>query len=218
MNNTTWTAEQVWAAAALASRTNNDEYLRNDEWIPDPTNPNSAVPGRKSSRSLMLDGLNNLDSLTEQDYQDGRDARRFLHRRYTFQALKSELNGFEGKLVEAITKEEFNRQHSTEFSVIASQVPRWKSHVSEEVMLRGTITAPMATVGERVTKDITVIRTVWSEKYQLHFITAKTNCNHVVFFAYKQRMPAGQICKINGTVKAHRTDSTQLNRVKVIDQ
>ena len=67
MNKTTWTADQVWAAAARACRINNGEYLRNDEWLYDPSNDSDARPGRKSSKTVMLEGLKDLEQLTECD-------------------------------------------------------------------------------------------------------------------------------------------------------
>ena len=217
MNKTTWTADQVWAAAARACRINNGEYLRNDEWLYDPSNDSDARPGRKSSRTVMLEGLKDLEQLTEFDYTNGRDARQFLQKRYMFRALKSDLNGFEHRLIQCLTLENFERQNSTNMNVIVSQIPRWKNSIYEETLLRDTISQPLATVGERITRDIIVVRTIYSEKYQLNFITAKTSCNHVVFFAFKEAMQPGKECQIHGTVKAHKTDSTQLNRVKVFD-
>jgi hypothetical protein len=47
-------------------------------------------------------------------------------------------------------------------------------------------------------------------------VTGITDKNQAVFFSYKDGMNAGKRVKVAGTVKAHRDDSTQLNRVKVI--
>lgn len=214
---TTWSAELVWAAAARACRINNDEYLRHNEWVEDPVRPGSVVPGRNASKTIMLESLKDNVQPTDADFENGREARSYFLKHYTFRILKAELNGFESRLVQCLSQESFNTQHGTELTIIASQVPRWKNSVEEDKLMQGASTAPLAKVGDRISRKITVIRTVWSEKYQLHFITARTECNHVVFFAYKNRMQRGQTCAINGTVKTHRTDSTQLNRVKVFD-
>ena len=212
-----YTADQVWAAATRACRLNDNHYLRNDEWLPDENQPGNVVPGRRSNKSLMLEGLKDLTLLNECDYEEGKQARNFFSKQFTFKALRSELNGFQSKLVECISLKEFDTKNSTALSVIASQIPRWKVEIFEETLLKGTINQPLATVGERISRDITVVRTVWSEKYQLNFITARTSCDHVVFFAFRAGKPQGYQCRIQGTVKAHRQDSTQLNRVKLFD-
>jgi hypothetical protein len=52
-------------------------------------------------------------------------------------------------------------------------------------------------------------------------IDAKTLKNwldndQAIFFSYKTELEAGALIKISGTVKAHRDNVTQLNRVKIL--
>jgi hypothetical protein len=50
----------------------------------------------------------------------------------------------------------------------------------------------------------------------VNFITGINSDDQVVFFAYKSELEVGKMYDIYGTVKGHRDNSTQLNRVKVI--
>jgi hypothetical protein len=54
-------------------------------------------------------------------------------------------------------------------------------------------------------------------KWNTNYVTGITTNDQVVFFAYKEALDIGKVLNINGTVKAHRDNSTQLNRVKVIE-
>jgi hypothetical protein len=53
-------------------------------------------------------------------------------------------------------------------------------------------------------------------KWNTNYVTGITTDDQVVFFAYKEALDIGKVLNITGTVKAHRDNSTQLNRVKVI--
>jgi hypothetical protein len=53
-------------------------------------------------------------------------------------------------------------------------------------------------------------------KWNTNYVTGITTDDQVVFFAYKEALDIGKVLDIQGTVKAHRDNSTQLNRVKVI--
>jgi len=60
-----------------------------------------------------------------------------------------------------------------------------------------------------------VIRVVYSTNYNVYFVTAKTDTNHMVFFSYRERLAVDSEIDFRGTVKAHRPDATQLNRVRL---
>jgi hypothetical protein len=60
-----------------------------------------------------------------------------------------------------------------------------------------------------------VLKCIFSNKYNVHFVTGVTPADEVVFFSYKENIPVGQNIIVNGTVKAHRDNSTQLSRVKL---
>jgi hypothetical protein len=75
----------------------------------------------------------------------------------------------------------------------------------------------VGSIGDKVQLDVEVIKSVFSQKYNVHFLTAITVKEEVVFFSYKQDVTVGTLLTIKGTVKNLRDGNvTQLNRVKVI--
>jgi hypothetical protein len=74
----------------------------------------------------------------------------------------------------------------------------------------------IGTVGKKVSTSIEVLRSVFSQTYNVNFVTGINSDDQVVFFAYKKDLEAGKMYDIYGTVKGHRDNTTQLNRVKVI--
>jgi hypothetical protein len=71
-------------------------------------------------------------------------------------------------------------------------------------------------VGEKVTLNIEVLKSIWSQKWNIWFITGVTLEDQVVFFSCKENFDVGTHLTITGNVKGDRDNSTQLNRVKVI--
>lgn len=215
--NTEWTADQVWAAAAKACRINQWEYLRNDEWLPDPNDPAEAIPGRLCNSSLMFRTLRDPAVLQDEDFEDGRAARKHFEKAYVFKGLRHEFSGFERRLLQSLTKESFTESDGVDFRVIASQIPRWYKDQVEMTILADINTEPLGTVGERLSREVIIAGVIWSEKYQIHFITGRTSCSRKVLFGYKEKLELGKKFSITGTVKQHRSDCTQLNRVKLFD-
>jgi hypothetical protein len=74
----------------------------------------------------------------------------------------------------------------------------------------------ISAVGNKVSTSIEVLKSKFSNTYNINFVTGITSSDQVVFFAYKNELAIGKMVDIYGTVKAHRDNSTQLNRVKVI--
>ena len=79
-----------------------------------------------------------------------------------------------------------------------------------------TTAGHVGAVGAKVTCAIEVVRSVYSQNYNCFFVTGITEQNQPVFFSYRGQLQAGVKITVQGAVKAHRNDSTQLNRVKVI--
>jgi hypothetical protein len=61
-----------------------------------------------------------------------------------------------------------------------------------------------------------VVKSVYSQNYGVYFITGVTASRQAVFFSFRERLAKGHQCRIRGTVKAHRENSTQLNRVRMV--
>jgi len=69
---------------------------------------------------------------------------------------------------------------------------------------------------DRVTANIEVLKCVFSQKWNVYFVTAITDKDQSIFFSYKQDVSPGTILSIKGNVKRQDNNTTQLNRVKVL--
>lgn len=71
-------------------------------------------------------------------------------------------------------------------------------------------------VGKKVKVTVEVVRSSFSQQYNVYFISGVTTDDKALFFSYKQPIDAGKVIIAEGTVKRHGENTTQLNRVKVI--
>jgi ABC-type microcin C transport system duplicated ATPase subunit YejF len=65
----------------------------------------------------------------------------------------------------------------------------------------------IGTVGNKVTTSIEVLRSVFSQTYNVNFVTGINSDDQVVFFAYKKELEVGKMYDIYGTVKGHRDNN-----------
>jgi hypothetical protein len=156
--------------------------------------------------------------ITEADYEMGRLAREWHKGRTLMSAIKRPLSGFEANLAKAASMDEFVLEvHKLEIATIASQIRSYRVGVAEEEKMWGTDTTPLAEIGAKVQCEIEVIKSIYSMNYNCIFIRALTvDTKKVLLFTCCEQFAAGTIITIKGTVKAHRDDCTQLNRVKVL--
>lgn len=209
------TAEQVWAFAATADRINGGEYLKESR---------RSVDGlciiQEANRAMinrwLTEGYCGED--TEADWEQGRAARAWHKGRLLMTALKRPLNEFENTLSKAAGMDEFALEiHRLEIATIASQIRSYRTGAAEEQKMWGTDTSPLAPVGTKVECQVEVIKSVYSQNYNTNYIRAvAVDTRKVVMFTYREGMDTGTVLTIKGTVKAHREDCTQLNRVKVV--
>ena len=73
-------------------------------------------------------------------------------------------------------------------------------------------------LGDKVELSVEIVRNNYSAKYNTWFVSAVTEDNCAVYFAYREEIPSETHAKIRGTVKRHSDRSTQLNRVKLQQQ
>jgi hypothetical protein len=148
----------------------------------------------------------------------GAAARAWHRGRLLMTALKRPLTEFEGTLNRAVGMDEFALEiHQLEIAIIASPIQSYRAGVAEEQKMWGTDTSPVAPVGTKVECQVEVIKSVYSQNYNTNYIRAVTvKDRKVVMFNYREGMDPGTVLTIKGTVKAHREDCTQLNRVKVL--
>lgn len=208
----------VWAAACAAQRING-RYIKQDEFnYPE---GGQAVLTATASRTIMKELLANPDRLTAQDFEQGAECKTFLQNDITFRALKNKLTEFDSATSKVLAVEENfdSAQHKYELAVIAS-LPASRTRALErqatDSRVRQATGAYVGAVGDKVALDVEVIKTNYSQQWNTWYATAITSDNRAVFFAFREQLTIGNSILIKGTVKAHRSGTTQFNRVKIV--
>lgn len=212
----TWSAQTVWAAAAYAHRINGREYRKEIEYRIDDQGNYTREVVREPNRVIMKRALADQSLLTAEDRRLGDLARDWLSKRIIMQTLKGALSEFDSTCQGVVACDHFDEwTHRMEVAVVASQIRAYEQAQILEQAMEGIDRSPVAAVGAKVNARVRVIKSVFSTNYSVYFITALTSSNQAVFFSYRDGLKIGSEHHIRGTVKAHRPDATQLNRVRV---
>jgi len=199
-------ADDVWAAACQAQRLNQG-YIKVDE----------DAPACQKNRSIVTNLLADTSKITDEDREQGKLVRKF-YQAYTFKILKGiKLSEFDNTAMLLANRDTIDT--SFDIAVITSLPSGYERGVKRQTVdqriqfARGGL---IGTVGDKVSPSIEVLKSVFSQNWNTHYITGITSDEQVLFFAYKQQLEVGKMFDLYGTVKAHRDNTTQLNRVKVI--
>jgi hypothetical protein len=199
----------VFAAACAANRVNGG-YLRYAE-----TNDES-VTSKLANKVLIRQFLDGTFDVRDSDREQGEKVMQHC-RSLTFKLLTDKrLSDFEQNMLSIVEKETLDSNYDI---AIVSSLPntynRSEYRRAVDTRIRET-EGVFGTVGERVQVTAEVVKSYFSDQWGTHFITAITDDNKQVFFAYKQSLTVGDNINIDGKVKAHRDNSTQLNYVKMV--
>ena len=212
-----WSAETVWATAAYAHRINDGEYRKENEYRIDENGHYTHDMVRGRNRDIMNQALRDETLITDADRDLGNRARDYISKQILVKALKGTLSEFEQSLQRAVAMTDFDEWTSRmELAMIASQIRSYEQAVQLEAAMEGISAEPVAEIGAKVDTEITVVKSVYSQNFGVYFITGVTTDRRAVFFSYRDRLANGHQCRIRGTVKAHRENSTQLNRVRIV--
>jgi len=199
-------ADDVWAAACMAQRLNQG-YIKVDE----------DAPACQKNRSIVTNLLADTSKITDEDREEGKLVRKF-YQAYTFKILKGiKLSEFDNTAMLLANRDTIDT--SFDIAVITSLPSGYERGVKRQTVDQRIQFAKgglIGSVGDKVSPSIEVLKSVFSQTWNTHYITGITSDEQVLFFAYKQQLEVGKQFDIYGTVKAHRDNSTQLNRVKVI--
>lgn len=205
----TWPTLDVVVAACAAQRING-QYVRHPYQV-------NGKMYNKTNRELVYSFLEDQSAILDVDRQMAENIKQF-YKGYTFKILSGafvsefDLNVMKMLEEECIPKSAYNiaiLASLPSFYIKAKQ----RSDAYQRVLnCQGGY---VGTVGERVTLHIEVLKSVFSQKWGVWFITAITSKDQAIFFSYKQDLAAGTVCQIDGTVKRQDNNQTQLNRVKV---
>ena len=204
-------ADEVWGAAFQAQRVNG-AYVKLSMLSESDPNMN-----RQSNRQIVESLLVDPRLITEEDMEQGRKVRAF-YQAYTFKILKGiKLSEFDNTAMLLANRDYIESKY--DIAVIASLPSCYERGVKRQTVDQRIAFATggmVGKIGDKVSCTIEVLKSVYSQKWNTHYITGITSDDQVVFFAYKEELATGQQRDIYGTVKTHRDNSTQLNRVKII--
>jgi hypothetical protein len=204
-------ADDVWSAACAAQRINGSyiKFTMISESDPAVT--------KLSNRMIVEQLLADTFIITDQDREQGKKVRAF-YQAYTFKILQGkQLNDFDNTTMLIANRDVITSTY--DIAVIASLPSCYERGVvrqSADQRINFATGGFIGKANDKVTLSIEVLKSVYSQKWMTNYVTGITSDDQVVFFAYKEALEIGKMLNINGTVKGHRDNSTQLNRVKVI--
>jgi hypothetical protein len=200
-------ADKVWGAAVVAFRING-AYVK--ALIP-------GLPAQKTNRQIVDEILINDTHINDVDLEEGRKMRLYF-KGLTFKIIEGKaLSPFLKSTMEIAGKD--NITDNLGVATIASLPATYEKMVSRDDTDRKIKWANggyIGVVGNKTKQDIEIIKQIWSDKWNTHYITGINNDNQVLFFAYKGVLKIGDRVTIEGKIKGHRDNSTQLSHVKVI--
>jgi hypothetical protein len=206
-----YSTELALAAACAAHRLNGGEYVK-IQWPAD-------TPGKPTNRSLVksLLTVKGIDRILPEDYALGKEVRRNF-RSVTFKVIQGfPVSEFESHALKLVDPDEMDLTLS--LGLLCSLPCVYvRNSIANNAKTRiafatgGYILRP----GEKTTLDIEVISIFYSKNWETFYVSGITTEDQAVFFSYKKRLDIGSKVKIYGTIKCHRENQTQLNRVKVM--
>lgn len=211
------TAEKAWAAAMAAQRING-RYIKAGEYVPGPDNKN--LP---SNKELMIALLSAPDIITEQDVQQGKQAREWFQGQL-FNLLGGTLNEFMTKAAETAVKEDINVRMDS--GMIACLPATWLRATQKERVRDIIIESSSQHIGsvtEKIIRMVEVLEVKPGQTFSGWLVTA-TEGNSILRWCSSVQFTAGEAVRIQGKVKRHDSDRetgkpvTWLNYVKKLDR
>jgi hypothetical protein len=206
-------ADDVWAAAVAAQRINGVYH----KTVPVDALTGAPIEGIRNNRQIVNSLLADPTIISQEDRDEGEKVRTY-YKGLTFKILQGVmLNEFDNNAMTIANRDLIQSVYDVAvITSLPSCYQRAKERDDANAKLRDATGGYLSTVGSKVTIDMKVIKSNYSANYNTYFVSGLTTENQAVFFCYKNSMALGKIVKVSGNVKAHRDNSTQLNRVKVI--
>lgn len=200
-------AEDVWAASAQAFSINGS-YIK--ALAPCATGP-------ETNRQIVERLLADPTQITQESRDMGETMQRYFLG-LTFKMIEGKsLSPFLQGAYDAASKHTITNK--LDLAIITSLPATYEKSTKRDNVDRRVNFARggyVGTIGDKVSLNIEVLKSVWSQKWNTWYITGINSQDQVVFFACKENYDIGTHLTITGTVKGTRDNSTQLNRVKVL--
>ena len=202
-----YNADDVWSAAVQAQSINGS-YVK------------ALGPGlenHKTNRQIIDSLLADVNQITQESRDKANDVRKYFQA-FTFKILQGKpLNEFNNTAMLISNKEVIDSNY--DIAVIASLPQSYDKGVKRDDVDRrinfargGYIGVP----GDKIKTEIEILKKFWSQNWNTWYVTGITDSDNVLFFAYQHETKIGDRVTIQGVVKQHRDNLTQLNRVKVV--
>jgi len=209
-------AELVFGAACAAQRING-EYVKGVKW-PDVRAPDIKPSNRNLMKKLLeCDTSETGDYISEDDISQGREIRRYFQA-LTFKVLSGKvLSEFDNNAMSLANREELSTAY--EMAVVCSfpaSYLRGKARDTVENRVKFAAGGYVGQIGDKVKLTVEVLRSFYSQQWATYYVTAITADDQALFFSCKQPPQDNVTVDVLGTVKSHRDNQTQLNRVKVL--
>ena len=201
-------ADMVWAAACAAYRINGGYFK-----VPQKEGDKIVKP---TNREIVKIAMYDQALITDADREQADCCRTYMAQSVTLQALKSELSEWARITAQVCELTEVTSAYN--LSVIAAMPHSYTQQIRRESVdarLRGCRAGVVGQPGDKIQVVAEVVRNQYSAKYNTWFVSAITEQNCAVHFAYRESVKANSTVAIRGTVKRHTDHSTQLNRVKL---
>ena len=199
-------ADDVWASACMAQRLNQG-YIKVSE----------DAPAGQTNRNLVTKFLADTTQITDEDREQGKLVRKF-YQAYTFKILKGiKLSEFDNLAMLLSNRDTIDTNYDV--AVITSLPSGYERGMKRQTVDQRIAFAKgglIGRVGDKMSPTIEVLKSFYSQQWNTNYITGITSDDQVLFFAFKQPLEVGKMYDLYGTVKAHRDNVTQLNRVKVL--
>jgi len=211
-------ADTVWSAACAAQRINGEyvkavtSYVTNEDIPPE----SDQTPPKEINRDIINRLVADPSQITDADRVQAEAVRKY-YKGFTFKILQGKmLSEFDNNAMVIANRDVI--QATYDVAVIASLPASYERAVKRDNLNRKIESASggfVGRVGDKVNLTVEVVRSVFSQQWNVFFITGITGDDQPVFFSYREAIPTGKSIVAQGTVKAHRDNTTQLNRVKV---
>ena len=208
-----YNADDVWAAACQAQRVNG-AYVKLS--ILSESDPSMD---RKSNRQLVELLLADTTQITDEDREQAKTVRKY-YQAFTFKILKGiKLNEFDNTAMLIANRDIIDSNYDV--AVIASLPSCYGRGVKRDGVdqrVKFATGGYIGRVSDKVKVTVEILKTNYSQQWNTNYVTGITNDDQAVFFAYNHidNVEIGKTYTFFGTVNAHRDNSTQLNRVKIV--
>ena len=215
----TYSVADAWAAACAAQRVNGTYYKEPAYRWDEATQ--TSVQTHRRNRDIMMEFLANPGTITQQDRDEADRVRDFIRNDLTFRALKGQLTEFDTNVskVLAVENEFDSAKHRYELAIMAclpNSARRQEQRQTADTRMKFATGGLIGQPGQKVTLNIEVVSAGYSQQYNIYWVRGVTDQDQPVLFSNKEKFDAGTHLTVQGKVKAHRDNLTQLNYVKVL--